>query len=114
MAVKPIPDNYPRVSAYLIVEGANDAIEFYKKVLGAEERMRMGGPDGRVGHAELRFGDSLVMLADAYPEMDIRDPKTIGGYTRIDDDLRRGRGQDLHRRAANLRTSDTAWPCWLR
>lgn len=79
MAVKPIPDNYPKVSAYLIVEGANDAIEFYKKVLGAEERMRMDGPDGRVGHAELQFGDSVVMLADAYPEMDIRDPRTIGG-----------------------------------
>ncbi len=79
MAVNPIPDNYPRVTAYLIVDGANDAIEFYRKVLGAEERMRMGGPDGRVGHAELQFGDSVVMLADSYPEMDIRDPKTIGG-----------------------------------
>lgn len=79
MAVKPIPGNYPKICAYLIVEGANDAIEFYKKVLGAEERIRMDGPNGRVGHAELQFGDSVVMLADAYPEMDIRDPKTIGG-----------------------------------
>ena len=79
MAVKPIPDNYPKVTAYLIVEGAKDAIEFYKKVLGAEERMRMDGPDGRVGHAELQFGDSVVMLADAYPEMNILDPTAIGG-----------------------------------
>ena len=79
MAVQPIPDGYPRVTAYLIVEGATDAIEFYKKVLGAEERMRMGAPGGRVGHAELQFADSLVMLADADPDMDIRDPRAIGG-----------------------------------
>jgi len=78
MAVKPIPDGYPRVSPYLVVDGANDAIEFYKKVLGAEERFRMGGPDGRVGHAELQFGDSVVMLADAFPDMGILDAKTIG------------------------------------
>jgi PhnB protein len=79
MPVNPIPDNYPRVTAYLIVEGADAAIDFYKSVLGAAERVRMGGPDGRVGHAELQFGDSVVMLADAYPEMDIRDPIAIGG-----------------------------------
>ncbi|MEA2493158.1 MAG: PhnB protein [Thermoleophilaceae bacterium] len=79
MPVNPIPENYPRVTAYLIVEGADAAIDFYKRVLGGEERVRMGGPDGRVGHAELQFGDSVVMLADAYPEMDIRDPKAIGG-----------------------------------
>jgi PhnB protein len=79
MPVNPIPDNYPRVTAYLIVEGADAAIDFYKSVLGAAERVRMGGPDGRVGHAELQFGDSVVMLADAYPEMDSRDPVAIGG-----------------------------------
>jgi PhnB protein len=79
MPVNPIPDNYPRVTAYLIVEGADAAIDFYKSVLGAAERVRMGGPDGRVGHAELQFGDSVVMLADAYPEMDSRDPIAIGG-----------------------------------
>jgi PhnB protein len=79
MAVKPIPDNYPRVTAYLIVDGANDAIEFYKNVFGFEERGRMTQPDGRVGHAELELDDSVVMLADAFPEMDIRDAKAIGG-----------------------------------
>jgi PhnB protein len=79
MAVKPIPDEYPRVMAYLVVDGASDAIDFYTKVLGGEETVRMGGPDGKVGHAELRFADSVVMLADAMPEMGIRDPKAIGG-----------------------------------
>jgi PhnB protein len=79
MAVNPIPEGYPRVTPYLVVDGAVDAIAFYVQVLGATERMRMGGPDGRVGHAELQFADSVVMLADAYPEMDIRDPKDIGG-----------------------------------
>ena len=78
MAVNPIPDGYPRVTPYLVVDGANEAIEFYKNVIGAEERFRMGGPDGRVGHAELQIGDSVLMLADAYPDMGIIDAKTIG------------------------------------
>jgi PhnB protein len=77
--VKPIPDGYPRLSPYLSVDRADAAIEFYVKVLGATERMRMSGPDGRVGHAELEVGDSLFMLADEYPEMGIRSPKSIGG-----------------------------------
>ncbi len=77
--VNPIPDGYPRVTPYLIVDGADAAIDFYKSVLGASERMRMDGPDGRVGHAELEIGDSVVMLADEHPEMDIRGPKTVGG-----------------------------------
>jgi PhnB protein len=74
-----IPDNYPRVTPYLIVDGASDAIDFYAKVLGATQRGRMDGPDGRVGHAELEIGDSLVMLADEMPQMGITGPKTIGG-----------------------------------
>jgi PhnB protein len=77
--VKPIPDDYPRVSAYLTVDGAAAAIEFYKSVLGATERGRMPGPDGRIGHAELNIGDSLIMLSDAFPDMGVRDPKDIGG-----------------------------------
>ena len=77
--VNPIPDGYPRVTPYLIVDGADAAIDFYKSVLGASERMRMDGPDGRVGHAELEIGDSVVMLADEHPEMGIRGPKTVGG-----------------------------------
>ncbi|MGB2758190.1 MAG: VOC family protein [Acidimicrobiia bacterium] len=79
MSVNPIPSDYPRVCAYLIVDGAADAIEFYTSVFDATERHRMAGADGRIGHAELQLGDSVIMLADAYPEMDIRDPHAIGG-----------------------------------
>src|SRR5438094_5925346 len=78
-AVKPIPDNYPRVTAYLAIDGAGEAIEFYKKILGAEERFRMPGPDGRIGHAEIQLGDSVIMMADAMPEMGAVDPKKLGG-----------------------------------
>jgi PhnB protein len=77
--VNPIPDDYPRVTPYLIVDGAAAAIDFYKAVLGAAERMRMGGPDGKVGHAELEIGNSVIMLADEHPEMDALGPKTVGG-----------------------------------
>jgi PhnB protein len=77
--VKPIPDGYPRVTPYLYIDGAADAIEFYGKVFGAKERMRMAGPDGKVGHAELELGDSVIMLADENPEMNVRSPKAIGG-----------------------------------
>src|SRR3954469_12166349 len=77
--VKPVPDGYPRVMPYLIVDGAAAAIDFYTSVLGATERMRMGGPDDRVGHAELEIGQSVIMLADEHPEMNARGPKTIGG-----------------------------------
>lgn len=78
-SVKPIPDGYPRVSPYLVVDGAAQAIDFYTQVLGASERMRMGGPDGKIGHAELEFGDSVVMLADEYPDMGYVGPKAVGG-----------------------------------
>jgi PhnB protein len=77
--VKPIPDNYPRVTPYLIVHGADAAIRFYSTVLGATERGRLAGPDGKVGHAELALGDSLIMLADEFPDMGQRSPKAIGG-----------------------------------
>lgn len=77
--VKPQPDGYPTVSAYLCIDGAADAIEFYKGAFGATERMRMPAPDDKVGHAELQIGDSLVMLSDEYPEMGVRGPKAIGG-----------------------------------
>jgi PhnB protein len=77
--VNPIPDDYPRVSAYITVDGAAAAIEFYKSVLGATERGRLPGPDGRIGHAELNIGDSLIMLSDSFPDMGVRDPKDIGG-----------------------------------
>ena len=79
MAVKPIPDGYPQVTPYLFVDDAQAAIDFYSSVLGATERMRMPGPDGRIGHAELQLGESLLMLADEFPEMGGRSPKTVGG-----------------------------------
>jgi len=76
---KPIPDDYPRVTPYLIVDGAGAAIDFYCSVLGATERVRMPGPDGRIGHAELQLGDSMIMLADENAQMDVRGPRAIGG-----------------------------------
>jgi PhnB protein len=78
-AVKPIPDNYPRVTAYLAIDGASDAIEFYKKIFGAQERFRMPQPDGTIGHAEIQLGDSVIMMSDAFPEMGVVDPKKLGG-----------------------------------
>ena len=79
MAVHAIPEDYPRVMAYLTIDGANDAISFYTKVFGAKERVRMGGPDGKVGHAELQIGDSVVMLSDEFPGMGGSSPKSLGG-----------------------------------
>ena len=77
--VKPIPEGYPQVTPYLCVEGANAAIDFYSEVFGATERMRMPAPDGKIGHAELQIGDSVIMLSDEYPEMGQRSPKAFGG-----------------------------------
>jgi PhnB protein len=79
MAVNPIPEGYPRVTAYLSIDGAADAIDFYAKVLGATERMRMGGPDGKIGHAEIQVGDSTIMLADVHPDFGNKSPKDLGG-----------------------------------
>lgn len=76
---KPIPEGYPQVTPYLAVEDANRAIEWYSTVFGTRERMRLGAPDGKVGHAELELGDSLLMLADEFPEMGMRSPKAVGG-----------------------------------
>jgi PhnB protein len=78
-SVKPIPDGYPRLSPYLSVDGAAQAIDFYTQVLGATERFRIPAPGGKVGHAELQIGDSVIMLADEFPEMGIVSPKKIGG-----------------------------------
>lgn len=78
-AVEPIPRGYPRVCPYLHVDGAAEAIEFYTTVFGATERLRLDGPGGRVGHAELELGDSVVMLADSHPEMGILGPRAVGG-----------------------------------
>jgi PhnB protein len=77
--VNPIPEGYRRVTPYLIVDGAAAAIEFYTSVFGASERMRMDAPEGRIGHAELEIGDSVIMLADEHPEIGARGPRSIGG-----------------------------------
>ncbi|MGH2997023.1 MAG: VOC family protein [Gaiellaceae bacterium] len=81
MAVKPIPEGYHTVTPYLAVDDAAEAIEYYKKVFGAKERARMEAPDGKIGHAELEIGDSLVMLSDPFPQATTRSPKELGGTT---------------------------------
>jgi PhnB protein len=77
--VNPIPAEYPGVVPYLSVKGAADAIEFYKKAFGATELMRLPGPDGTLGHAEIKIGNALVMLADENPDYGNLSPKTLGG-----------------------------------
>jgi PhnB protein len=78
--VKAIPDGYRSVTPYLIVKGGAAAVDFYKKVFGAVERLRMDGPGGKLGHTELMIGDSVIMMADEYPEMtNALGPTTIGG-----------------------------------
>jgi PhnB protein len=77
--VKPIPDGYRAVTPYLIFNDAGGAIEFYKKALGATEVMRLEDPSGKVHHAEIKIGDSRIMLADEHPEIQALSPKTIGG-----------------------------------
>ena len=79
MAVKPIPIGYHTVTPYLIVKDAAIAIEFYKNAFDAREVMRLADPSGKVGHAEIRIGDSPIMLADEFPEMGIRGPQSLGG-----------------------------------
>jgi PhnB protein len=78
-SVNPIPDDYPRVIPSLVIDGAGPAIDFYRDVLDATERMRMDGPDGKVGHAELQIGESVFFVADEFPEMGFVGPKKIGG-----------------------------------
>ena len=79
MPVKPVPDGYHSVTAYLIVQGAADAIAFYEKAFGAKELFRLAAPGGKVGHAEIQIGDTRVMLADEYPEMGAKAPGAFGG-----------------------------------
>lgn len=79
MAVKPIPEGYEGVTPYLIVDNGAEALEFYKTVFGATELLRVPGPGGKIGHAEVKIGNSVVMLADEHPDMGFRAPKTYGG-----------------------------------
>ncbi len=79
MAVSPIPEGYHSVSPALAVDGAAEAIEFYKRAFGAKERFSMPGPEGMIAHAELQIGDSVVMLSDPFPHSTVRPPRELGG-----------------------------------
>lgn len=79
MPVKPIPDGYHSITPYLVLHDATAAIEYYKRAFGAIETLRLPAPGGRIGHAELLIGDSVVMLADENPQMGAKSAKTIGG-----------------------------------
>ncbi|HKD34798.1 MAG TPA: VOC family protein [Gaiellaceae bacterium] len=81
MAVKPIPEGYHSLQIYLAVEDAAKAIDFYKEAFGAEETIRMPGPDGKIAHAELQIGDSKLMLSDPFPQSNVRPPTERGGPT---------------------------------
>lgn len=79
MTVKPIPDGYHSITPYLILDNAKGALDFYKRAFGAIETVRMPAPGGKIGHAEIRIGDSVVMFADESPQMGAKSAKTIGG-----------------------------------
>jgi PhnB protein len=79
MATQPIPEGYHTISAYLAVDDAARAIEYYTKAFGAKEHGRMDAPGGKIGHAELQIGDSRIMLSDPFPQSSTRPPKELGG-----------------------------------
>jgi PhnB protein len=79
--VKSVPDGYHTITPYMTVRNADQAMEFYKKAFGAEERYRLPGPDGKIAHAELRIGDSVFMLGEESPEMGNISPQTLNGTT---------------------------------
>ena len=76
-----IPAGYHSVTPYLLIKGANEAIEFYVRIFNATEITRLTAPDGRIGHAEIRIGDCVIMIADEHPEMDFLGPQSRGGTT---------------------------------
>ncbi len=76
---KPIPEGYHTATPYLIIKDAASAIEFYKKAFGATELMRMADPSGKVRHAEIKIGNSPIMIADEFPEIGARSPQSLGG-----------------------------------
>lgn len=77
--VRPIPEGYHTVTPYLTVRDAAAALDFYQRAFDAHESFRMADPDGRIGHAEMRIGDSPIMLSDEYPDMGALSPETVGG-----------------------------------
>jgi len=81
MATQPIPEGYHTATPFLVIDGAAEAIDYYKNAFGARERMRMEAPGNRIGHAEIEIGDSLVMLSDAFPQSTTKAPTELGGTT---------------------------------
>lgn len=79
MPAKPIPQGFHSVTPYLTVNDAARALEFYKRAFGAQETMRMAGPDGKIGHAEIKIGDSMIMIADEMPGTGNKSPQTLNG-----------------------------------
>jgi PhnB protein len=79
MAVKPSPEGYHSVTPYLVIKGAAKALDYYKRVFDATEVMRMDGPNGAIMHAEIKIGDSFVMLSDEFPDRGARGPEALGG-----------------------------------
>ena len=79
MSAKPIPEGYHTATPYLIIKGAAKAIDFYKEAFGATELFRLTAPDGKLGHAEIKIGDSPIMMADEHPEMNALGPEAVGG-----------------------------------
>ncbi len=79
MSANAIPHGYASVTPYLIIRGATQAIEFYQRVFGASERLRIPAPEGKIGHAEIEIGGSVVMLADEVPEGGVKSPEAFGG-----------------------------------
>jgi hypothetical protein len=79
MSVKAIPEGHHTVTPYLCIKGAASALEFYKKAFEATELMRLAQPDGRIGHSEIRVGDSVIMLSDEFAEIGALSPQAIGG-----------------------------------
>jgi PhnB protein len=79
MTIKPIPDGYQTATPYLIIKNAAQAIEFYQQAFGATETMRLADNNGKIAHAEIKIGNSTIMLADEFPEMGFRSPESIGG-----------------------------------
>ena len=81
VSTKPIPEGFHTVTPALVVRDAPKAIDFYKRAFGAQELVRMPGPDGKIMHAELKIGDSIIFLSDENPQMNVKSPQTLGGST---------------------------------
>ena len=95
MSVKPVPDGYHTITPALTIRDAARAIEFYKQAFGAQERGVMKSPDGKVMHAELMIGDSIIMLSDEFPEFGALSPQSVGGSSASPAHLSRWRRRSL-------------------